>query len=164
MAREKIGDDVMKVRFPDGTFTRIDAIAPNRSEWIRDIVIGALDACDDVGTSSPMTREQAMDPDPLLAALPMKVAEGEEYKFEPRTKLPPIDHIEEGPSKETGGDLRPDAVVLLGALRKKRMSSRDAEEAMGWLGLRYSKAERQLIGLGLVHQENGLLVAEGAEC
>lgn len=41
------------------------------------------------------------------------------------------------------------------------MSSRDADRAMGWMGLRYSKAEGQLLLAGLIRLEGGLLVAEG---
>lgn len=44
MAREKVGDDVMTVRFSDGTFSRIDAAAGDgkRSEFIRAAVEAAL--------------------------------------------------------------------------------------------------------------------------
>lgn len=42
MGRGRVGDDLMPVRFPDGTFERIDALGGNRSEFIRDAVSAAL--------------------------------------------------------------------------------------------------------------------------
>lgn len=55
--------------------------------------------------------------------------------------------------------LRPDAVVLLTALRKKRMTSQGAEREMGWMGLRYSRAEGELLSSGLAWLDGGILCA-----
>lgn len=47
MPREKIGDDLMQVRFADGTFARIDEVSGNRSEFIRgavDVALGGVPA------------------------------------------------------------------------------------------------------------------------
>lgn len=169
MPREKIGDDVMQVRFPDGTFSRIDAIASNRSEWIRDVVLSVLMMGDAAGAVVSKLKEITGDDAP---ATPEIVKRAVQMPDDPASGETACDLVRPGeaipiPRKGRDGqkvdiaDLRPDAVVLLGALRKKPMGSRDAEKAMGWLGLRYSKAEKQLIGLGLVRQENGILVAEG---
>lgn len=40
--RLKVGSDLIQVRFPDGTFQRMDAVCGNRSEFIRDAVEAAL--------------------------------------------------------------------------------------------------------------------------
>ena len=55
--------------------------------------------------------------------------------------------------------LNPDEAVLREVLLRKRMTSRQAEAETGWFGLRYSKAERALMDLGLVRVEGGVLCA-----
>ncbi|WP_264753953.1 hypothetical protein [Tritonibacter mobilis] len=42
------------------------------------------------------------------------------------------------------------------------MTSRQAEAELGWLGLRYSNAEKSLIAADLVVVQDGVLVAEGS--
>lgn len=144
MAREKIGSDVMQVRFPDGTFAAIDAVCSNRSEFIRYAVAEALKAGSGqrAKTDAPAIAERAVKEVPAKRLRSKKNFDGQ--------------------AVSTDG-LRPDAAALLEALRKKRMSPKDAEKAMGWLGLRYSKAEGQLLLAGVVRVEGGVLVAEGSE-
>lgn len=141
MAREKIGDDVMQVRFPDGTFARIDEVSSNRSEFIRYAVDEALKAGSGQRPKAdvPAIAERAVKEVPEKRARSKKNFDGQA--------------VSDG--------LRPDARVLLSALREKRMTSRDSEKAMGWMGLRYAKAEKQLIQAGLIRVEGGVLVAEG---
>jgi Arc/MetJ-type ribon-helix-helix transcriptional regulator len=139
MAREKIGDDVMQVRFPDGTFARIDEVSSNRSEFIRYAVDKALKAGSGQRpkTDVPAIAERAVKEVPAKRVRSEKKIDGQA--------------VSDG--------LRPDAKVLLEALRGKRMTSRDAEKAMGWMGLRYSKAEGQLLLAGAIRVEGGVLVA-----
>lgn len=116
MAREKVGSDLMQVRFPDGTFDLIDAVSDNRSCFIRDAVSAALG--------------------------------GGGVRRVPRKKNSNV-------SSGRGAD----AAVLLEALRKRSMSSREAEKLMGWLGLRYANAEKRLLQDGSVYSDGGILVA-----
>lgn len=48
MAREKVGSDLMQVRFPDGTFDRIAATGISRPRFIRDAVEAALGGSSDL--------------------------------------------------------------------------------------------------------------------
>jgi len=112
---------------------RVEAVSPNRSEWIRDVLLSALDAWEGVDGGGE-TKSELVRP-------------GEAVRI-PRGLKP--------------ANLRPDALVLLGAIQKKRMTSRQAEAELGWLGLRYANAEKALILEGLVALQDGVLVAEGA--
>ncbi|WP_416558555.1 ribbon-helix-helix domain-containing protein [Phaeobacter sp. JH20_02] len=82
-----------------------------------------------------------------------------------KAKMPPIAKRAVAPKPEKspkGADmLRPDAVVLLAALRKKSMTSRQAKAEMGWLGLRYENAERVLLSEGSAAVVNGVVVPTG---
>jgi hypothetical protein len=140
MPREKIGNDVIPVRFPDGTFDRIVRINPNRNEFIRKAVADALadaEGCADVtwppkgGDEVPLARK----PDQ-----PKKNFDGK-----------PVDKEE----------LRPDARVLLEQVRQKRWTSQRHEKALGWLGRRFINAEGDLFELGLIRAEGGILVVAG---
>lgn len=153
MARKKIGDDVMPVRFPDGTFERIDAIADNRSDFIRGAVLSALGSDRDVRVGCSTE----------IVAGPVDVGIGQ---TEPKPKKPsltkpvqPKKNFDRKPVKKDG--LRPDAEVLLASIRKRRWTSKQHEKEMGWLGLRFARAEGDLFDLGLVKVEDGMLVAKG---
>ena len=52
-----------------------------------------------------------------------------------------------------------DADVLLGLLRDRSLSSRDAGKVLGWMDGRVERAERELINAQLVFYRSGLLVA-----
>jgi hypothetical protein len=121
------------LKLPEGTMARVEAVSPNRSEWIRDVLLGALDAWEGVDGGGE-TKSELVRP-------------GEAVRI---------------PRGLNSANLRPDALALLEALRKKPMTPRDAEKAMGWLGLRYANAEKALIAEGLVVLQDGVLVAEGA--
>ncbi len=121
------------LKLPAGTMARIEAASPNRSEWIRDVLLGALDAWEGVDGGGE-TKSELVRPGEAI-----RIPRG----FDPKC-------------------LRPDALVLLGAIQKKRMTSRQAEAELGWLGLRYSNAEKSLIAADLVVLQDGVLVAEGS--
>ena len=75
-----------------------------------------------------------------------------------------VDRDPDGHHPKTGEAVyldRADSRALLVVLRGKRMSSRDLEGRMGWLGLRYSKAEGELLGSGLVVSREGYLEVVG---
>ncbi|WP_170759971.1 hypothetical protein [Ruegeria lacuscaerulensis] len=141
MAREKIGDDVMPVRFPDGTFDRIMKINPNRTEFIRKAVADALAAVERGNMQKPHSAEPEVE--------------------KPISKKPPQ------PKKNFDGkpvdkdELRPDARVLLGQVRQKRWTSKQHEKALGWPGLRFPRAEGDLFQAKLIKVEDGILVAAG---
>ena len=67
------------------------------------------------------------------------------------------DFIRGAISSALGDDLPADARVLLDRLRRRPSSSRDAERHFGWLGLRYSKAERALLDRELIRVRGGVL-------
>lgn len=122
MPRERIGGDLMQVRFPDGTFAAIDAVATVRSEFIRGAVADALDGPGRIKRAPKKSEIRATSvPSPREA----------------------------------------DKAALLEALRARRMSSREAEAAMGWPGLRYRNAERDLMASGKVLAQGGVLVVWG---
>ena len=52
-----------------------------------------------------------------------------------------------------------DAAELLAVIRSKRLSPRQAEAEMGWLGLRYGNAEKLLLSSGAAVVVDGVLVA-----
>lgn len=146
MARKKIGDDVMPVRFPDGTFERIDAIADNRSDFIRGAVLNALGS-DRVECHGDVTIE---------VPLPRVVRKSPSEKPDRPKK-----NFDRQPVKKDG--LRPDAEVLLASVRKNRWTSRQHENALGWLGLRFKRAVDDLFQAGLIKVDDGVLVAVGGE-
>ena len=57
-------------------------------------------------------------------------------------------------------EVHPDDAEVLSMLRERPRSSRDASDAMGWLGIRFDRAERRLLAAGLVRVEGGVLFAE----
>lgn len=138
MPRGRIGDDVMKVRFCDGTFARIDAVAGNRSEFIRDAVEAAL-----VSSSDPVAKVKRPDPVPDRVVVSQKK----------NSIVPPS-----GKSKPVSGR-QADADAVLGVIRGRRLTSRQVEAEMGWQGLRYSNAEKLLLSSGSAVFADGVLVA-----
>lgn len=129
MAREKIGSDLTQVRFPDGTFDRIEALGADRPYFIRAAVEAAL--------------VEAGGADRVAAA---KRSGGKKNSFASSGKKPV--------SRRSA-----DVSVLLSALRMKSMSSRDLERKVAWSGLRFRNAELRLLDDGLATVKGGLLVA-----
>ena len=131
---------IISVRLDEDLISEVDKLCPKRgerSDFISDAISeklhGALDVCEE---GSGETKSDLVRPGEAIP-IPRKGVDGQAVNI---------------------CDLKPDAVVLLSALRQKRMASREAEKSMGWLGLRYSKAERSLIGAGLVAVVDGVLV------
>ena len=126
------------LKLPDGTLGRIDAITPNRSEFIREVVLRELVVR---GGVMPIgaKKKSFVTPDPY----PVQVAP---------------DAAKARPAAARSGR-QSDAAELLSLIRSKRLSSRQAESEMGWLGLRYSNAENLLINSGAIVLDGGLLVA-----
>ena len=62
------------------------------------------------------------------------------------------------PERKKISSVPADQIVLLALVRKRVLSSRDAEKALGWLGLRYGNAERGLLKAGLIEVRDGVLV------
>ena len=142
MPRVKIGDDVMKVRFGDGTFARIDAVASNRSEFIRDAV------------------EAALGGDTTLVEKPASVPARKPSPQKKNSTGPSSDKTEVNPKMAAAPSGRQaDAVSVLGVIRGKRLTSRQVEAEMGWLGLRYANAEKLLLSSGAAAVVDGHLVA-----
>ena len=142
MPRGKIGDDVMKVRFGDGTFARIDAVASNRSEFIRGAVEAALG-----GDTTSVEKPASV---PVRKSVPQKK----------NSIVPSSDKAAVNPKLAAAPSGRQaDAAAVLGVIRSKRLTSRQAEAEMGWLGLRYANAEKLLLSSGAAAVVDGHLVA-----
>lgn len=166
MAREKIGSDLMQVRFPDGTFERIAATGISRPRFIRDAVEAALSG----GPAAPLNPAYAdVDPAALLPKV-VPAAKAVPQKKNSIVRPPELDDPIVSPDDPrmidppTKRDPAPtgrqaDAAAVLAVIRSKPMSSRQVEAAMGWLGLRYSNAEKLLLRSGAVAVVDGHLVA-----
>lgn len=134
MAREKVGDDVMKVRFGDGTFDRIDAVSGNRSEFIRGAVEAALG-----GAYEPVKKIDMPASEPVEThTLPVP------QKKNSIVPSPKVGKAYTKPVSPRAADIE----ALRALIGEKRLTSRQAEQAMGWLGLRYANAEKGLLQSG----------------
>lgn len=130
------------LKLPAGTLARIDAVSGNRSEFVREALLSFLDGgekssvvvCDKGGAEKPVSEN----------------AGGSKKNFDRK------------PIEKDG--LRPDEAVLLEAVRRKRMTSQQADRAMGWLGLRFARAESELLSRGLIRVDGGVLVAVDGAC
>lgn len=129
------------LKLPDGWLSRIDGVSGNRSEFIREAIGVALGVDGPSGSVSDKVPEKVGRPDPV-----------------PGVPASGVLVNRKGSVVDPAG-LRPDAVVLLAALRKKRMTSQGAEREMGWMGLRYSRAEGELLSSGLAWLDGGILCA-----
>lgn len=186
MGRKLIGGQIVKVRMPDWMVERLDAMGVVRSDFAR-IAVGEKLAGGALPiTAADVRRAEAamLAPNALLADLPMKPAEDGDRRYEARTVLPmtrkKFDAIHAELSAVmtpaeldgVGGapDMPPDAEknsfecsadqkVILSALRAKSRTSRDLEKRLGWLGLRYSNAEKVLLGCGMIAVVGGMMVA-----
>tara|TARA_R110000851_G_scaffold308778_1_gene467883 strand:+ start:20203 stop:20697 length:495 start_codon:yes stop_codon:yes gene_type:complete len=162
---------------PEGMIARLDALGVVKSDFARVAVLEKLDAGTAPITAADVRRWRAeqLEPNALLADLPMEFVDGDGYCYEARTELPAA--MTTGELDGVGGapDLPPDPKknslqgsadkltvdqkVILSALREKSRSSRDLEKRLAWLGLRYSNAEKSLLGRGLIAVVGGMLVA-----
>ena len=135
---------IFSFRLDEDLVSRIDGTGLKRSDFVRGAIEAAL-----CGSVVP---EPVSAPEPTPAAV---------AALEPAVVSTSV------PKKNNSGvssdgfrvdAFRSDSLVLLEALRKKRMTPRDAERAMGWLGLRYSRAEAELLGAGVICLDDGFLV------
>mgnify|MGYP003644563541 CR=1 FL=1 len=175
MGRKLVGGRIIKVRMPEGMIARLDALGVEYSAFARIAVGEKLDAGSVPITAADVRRAEAamLEPNGILEDLPMKPADGDAYGYEARTGLPmttaELDGVGGAPDmppdtkknslQSSGIKQTPDHEVLLSALRVKSRSSRDLEKQMAWLGLRYSNAEKSLMGRGLIAVVGGMLVA-----
>lgn len=130
------------LKLPEGCLGRIDAVASNRSEFIRDAVEAAL------GGDTTLVEKPASIP--ARKAVPQKK----------NSIVPPSDKTEVKPKLAAAPSGRQaDAAAVLGVIRSKRLTSRQVEAEMGWLGLRYANAEKLLLSSGAAAVVDGHLVA-----
>jgi len=138
MARLKVGDDVVRVRFRDGTFDRIDAVYENRSEFIRCAVDAALGS--DPVRAVPVPVEPAVDtPAPQKKNSIVAVPKG---------------------SRSGAVSLRDgDMASIMEIVGSGRFTSRDIADRLGLAGLRYSRAEAALLKGGRIRFDGGVVCA-----
>lgn len=132
------------LKLPAGTLARIDAVSGNRSEFVRDALLSVLGGGD-------LQKVQIAGPKKTGAEKPVSENAGGSKK-----------NFDRKPIEKDG--LRPDEAVLLEAVRRKRMTSQQADRAMGWLGLRFARAESELLSRGLIRVDGGVLVAVDGAC
>lgn len=159
MPRAAIGKKV-QVTLPDDVLERIPG---NRSEFIRKAVLQAVSGLDSDVVPARL-REAAVSSGALV-----------ERAKEVASRKPPAKPVAPAvaPVKRSGGigfDERmaglsarlsagraSDCRVVVEALRERRMSERDLERALGWVGIRCQNAVMALMGAGVVSTESGLL-------
>jgi len=130
-----MGTKMISIRLDEGLLERVDGTGLKRSEFIRDAVEAALD-----GSVQKVH----------VATVPKKNSIAGSG-----SKLSGVAEV--GVSSVPSGRAADQAVVL-SLLRKKRLTSRQAEQAMGWAGLRYGNAEKALLSSGAVAVVDGALV------
>jgi hypothetical protein len=129
------------IRFDPDLMARFDARPEGRSEFIRAAAEAALGLPFAGALNGPAAGAKKKsfvppDPDPVQAA---------------------IDTAKARPVARSGRQA--DAAELLAMIRSKRLSPRQAEAEMGWLGLRYGNAEKLLLSSGAAVVVDGVLVA-----
>jgi hypothetical protein len=117
-----------------GTLARIDAVSNNRADFVRAAVEAALGG---VSTMPSRPKKNSIAGSVKEAVRPRK----------------------SGASKKSGVVVSADQQAVLDYVQGRRVSSRDVEAHFNWLGLRYSKAERQLLAAGLIGFQDGMMVA-----
>ena len=130
------------IRFDPDLMARVDARPEGRSEFIRAAAEAALGV-------------------PFAGAVNGPVAGGKKKSFVPPDPDPvqvAIDTAKARPAVARSGR-KADAAELLAVIRSKRLSPRQAEAEMGWLGLRYGNAEKLLLSSGAAVVVDGVLVA-----
>lgn len=135
MAREKVGSDVMQVRFPDGTFARMDERfgKGGRAEFIRDAVLRTLNGLDGdvltVGPKPAVREERAKRPERRVLPKGAKLGRWDEQK-----------------------------PVLLAKVRERSMDERTAARELGWAEGLVSRVAAELSEVGYIRYERGLMV------
>ena len=130
------------IRFDPDLMARVDARPEGRSEFIRAAAEAALGV-------------------PFAGAVNGPVAGGKKKSFVPPDPDPvqvAIDTAKARPAVARSGR-QADAAELLAVIRSKRLSPRQAEAEMGWLGLRYGNAEKLLLSSRAAVVVDGVLVA-----
>lgn len=158
MGRLKVGNDVMKVRFADGTFARIDKECGNRNGFIRAAVDAALNSISGLDAQIQIA---GVEPNDILQDMPMRPATEKGYKYVAETSLPAAkkNSLLGSVSKDPLSLRDQDKADVLAAVAGGRFSSSDLERRMGWLGLRYSRAEKDLLSSGDICIADGVLVS-----
>lgn len=158
MARPKVGSDVMPVRFPDGTFARIDAVSGNRSEFIRLAVERALaggglpDKGKGVGLEGLPAVPAILAKSASAATAARAVEAGSEVRAAKAARS-------KAAAKWTTPLREQDKADLLALVRGNMLNSRAAEARLGWPGLRYGNAEKALMDEGRLVVVDGFLEA-----
>lgn len=138
---------IFSFRLDEDLVSRIDALDQRRSDFVREAILAALDGRA-AGLLAETDREVVLANADQVRLIKKPVSE----KAVRRKK-----NFDRKPIEKDG--LRPDEAVLLEAVRRKRMTSQQADRAMGWLGLRFARAESELLSRGLIRVDGGVLVA-----
>ena len=132
-----MGTKMFSVRLDEDLIARLEGVGEKRSDFVRAAIeaalgVGGLDA--PVAAKSVKKVDMASAPKKNSIAVPVEKA------------------------TSVSGFRVADEEALVALLRKRPLSSRDAERSMAWLGLRYPNAEKALLSSGRVAVVDGLLV------
>lgn len=137
-----------------GTLARIDAVSGNRSEFVRAAIEMALDGLDEV---EAFVETAGRAPSDIIAEIPMTSAPAKKNSNSAPalSPLPAVQFVR--PGSTVVSPRVQDKADLLALVRSKRLSSRQAKDSLGWLGLRYENAERGLMDDGVIWVSDGVL-------
>jgi len=133
---------VFSFRLDEGLVSRIDEVSSDRTGFVREALERALAGASDGSVTSFNRPKRERRPDPAVEAVKAAIPE--------KVRVPAKKGFTT-PLREA------DKAAVLDLIRKKRVSSRQAEQEMGWPGLRYANAEKALLADGTVEVVNGLL-------
>lgn len=141
MARERIGDTVLKVRVPDDLVARLDAVCGSRSDAVRTAIEEWLDR-QDGGVVVEMPRKPLEAPRPERKKSDVVVPARKPEIRQPRKR-----------------DFSGDFPAVMEVLPEHRYSARELARRLGWAEMRLDKVLAAMEAAGLVRFERGLVVA-----
>jgi Arc/MetJ-type ribon-helix-helix transcriptional regulator len=166
---------IFSIRLDADLVARVDATGVKRSEFVRCAIEAALQARSDLGAyvaAAGPARNELLDdlpmkpaPEPILPRGPgaggLKPVKREvDAPAAPKKNSIAAPDDKRAAARAWGATLREtDMKSILEVARSGRYSSRDIECQLGFLGLRYKKAEDALLRSGLIRFEGGLVHA-----
>lgn len=147
---------VYSIRLDEGLMARIDAHDQVRSDFIRDAITTALDR-DDVALGGSMQKLHIAGPAKPTKIIKRGPGDGGLKPVPVKKKSDAVPPAVVRPGSEVVSPRAQDKADLLALIQSKRLSSRQAKDKLGWLGLRYENAERALMDDGAVWVNAGVL-------
>lgn len=145
---------VIQVRVSREVADRLDAARGDRtrSDFVRPLIEAALNG----GVNNPVPKIE-INPVPEGEPVALAVKEDASALVEKAAGIRSNPKMGEAPRKNPYSFRDRDKVDLMALVRGKRLSSRQAKEALGWPGLRYENAERALLKDGKIWFVDGVI-------